>query len=46
MSKMRKKVVYYNEKGKIDKFSTYINNHDWTFIVTIILALLVAGFVY
>lgn len=46
MSKMRKKVVYYNEHGQVDNFSTYINNHDWTFIVVIILTLLVAGFVY
>lgn len=43
---MKKEVIYYNEKGQIDKFSTYINNHNWTFIAIIILTILVAGFVY
>ena len=40
---MKKEVIYYNEKGQIDKFSTYINNHYWPFIVVMILSILAAG---
>lgn len=42
-----KKVIYYNEKGQVDKFTTYINNHDWClpvfFIISVILVGLVEG---
>ena len=44
---MKKQVIYYNEKGQIDKFATYINNHDWClpvfFFISIILVGLVEG---
>lgn len=44
---MKKQVIYYNERGQIDKFTTYINNHDWClpvfFFISIILVGLVRG---
>lgn len=44
---MKKQVIYYNEKGQVDKFATYINNHDWVmpvfFFASIILVGLVEG---
>lgn len=43
----RTKTIYYNEHGQVDKFATYINNHEWClpvfFIIMIILCGLVEG---
>lgn len=43
--KLERKVIYYNEKGEIDKFATYINNHDWCLPVMFILGLLLSGLI-
>lgn len=43
--KQKQKVIYYNENGEIDKFATYINNHDWCLPVMFILSVLVIGLV-
>ena len=43
--KTNQKVIYYNEHGKIDKFTTYINNYDWCLPVMFILSVLVMGLV-
>lgn len=43
--KQKQKVIYYNGKGEIDKFATYINNQDWCLPVMFILSVLVMGLV-
>ena len=35
----------YYENGKLDKLTTYINNHDWIMPVVVIAILLIAGFI-
>lgn len=42
---MKQKIIYYNEHGEIDKFATYINNHDWCLPVVFILGLLLTGLI-
>jgi hypothetical protein len=42
---MKKQVIYYNEKGQIDKFATYINNHDWCLPVWFVISIIVMGLV-
>ena len=42
---MKQKIIYYNEKGEIDKFATYINNHEWCLPIMFVLSVLVMGFV-
>lgn len=43
--KMKQKVIYYNEHEEIDKFATYINNHNWCLPVVFILGLLLSGLI-
>ena len=40
-----KKVIYYDANGKIDRFVTYINNHDWVMPVWFILSVILVGIV-
>lgn len=40
-----KKVIYYNTNGKIDRFATYINNHEWLMPVWFILSVILVGIV-
>lgn len=42
---MKKQVIYYNEKWQIDKFATYINNHDWCLPVWFVISIIVMGLV-
>lgn len=42
---MKKQVIYYNERGQVDKFATYINNHDWVMPVVVILGIILIGIV-
>lgn len=42
---MKKQVIYYNERGQVDKFATYINNHDWCLPVIVILGIILIGIV-
>lgn len=42
--KQKQKVIYYNERGKIDKFATYINN-NWLTPVVFFGALLISGLI-
>jgi hypothetical protein len=39
------KTIYYNERGKIDKFATYINNHDWVMPVVFTVLVILTGIV-
>ena len=43
--KQKQQIIYYNEHGEIDKFATYINNHDWCLPVVFILGLLLTGLI-
>jgi len=36
---------YYNEKGQIDKFATYINNNDWVMPVVFTVLVILTGIV-
>lgn len=42
---MEKQVIYYKENGKVDKFATYINNHDWVMPVFVIVIFIIVGLV-
>lgn len=42
---MKEKVIYYNEDGTVDKFTTWINANEWSVWTVFILANLIAGFV-
>lgn len=42
---MKKQVIYYNENGQVDKFATYINNHDWCLPVWFVISIIVMGLV-
>lgn len=42
---MRKQVIYYNENGQIDKFTTYINNHDWVIPVVFLCGIILTGII-
>ena len=42
---MKKQVIYYNEKGQVDRFATYINNHDWVMPVVVILGIILTGII-
>lgn len=44
-NKQNQKIIYYNEKDEIDKFATYINNHDWCLPVMFILSVLAIGLI-
>ena len=44
-NKQKQKVIYYNEHGEIDKFATYINNHDWCLPVMFIISVLAISLV-
>lgn len=37
---MKQKNIYYNKKGEIDKFATYINNNNWCLPVIFIISVL------
>ena len=41
----KKQVIYYDANGKIDRFATYINNHDCFMLVWFILSLILCGIV-
>ena len=43
--KNKKTVLYYDANGKIDRFATYINNHDWFMPVWFILSIILIGIV-
>ena len=36
---------YYNEKGELDRFMTYINNHNWCFYVGFLVVLIITGLI-
>ena len=38
-------MIYYNEKGEVDKLATYLNNHDWCIPVIFTLCVLIGAFV-
>lgn len=40
-----KKVIYYDANGKIDRFTTYINNNGWMMPVWFILSVILVGIV-
>ena len=42
---MKKQVIYYNKKGQIDRFTTYINNHDWVMPVIFTVLVILTGIV-
>jgi len=44
-AKRKQITVYYNEHGKVDKFATYINNHDWCLPVFITVVVILTGLV-
>lgn len=35
----------YDENGKIDKFATFINNHEWVIPVVVVLSVVIVGIV-
>ena len=35
----------YDENGKIDKFATFINNHEWIIPVVVVLCVVIVGIV-
>ena len=37
--------IYYNERGRVDGFATYINNHEWTAMAVLVVAVILAGIV-
>lgn len=41
----KKQVIYYDANGNIDKFATYINNHEWVMPVWFILSVILIGIV-
>lgn len=41
----RTKTIYYNEHGQVDKFATYINNHEWCMPVIVIIMVILCGIV-
>lgn len=41
----RTKTIYYNEHGQVDKFATYINNHEWCMPVILIIMIILCGIV-
>lgn len=43
--KQKQKIIYYNERGEIDKFATFVNNNEWATVVWFILSVLFIGFV-
>lgn len=43
--KNKKQVIYYDANGKIDRFTTYINNHDWVMPAWFILSVILCGIV-
>lgn len=38
-------MVYYNEKGQVDKLATYINNHDWVMPVVFTVLVILTGII-
>ena len=40
-----KKQIIYDANGKIDRFATYINNHEWVMPVWFILSIILCGIV-
>lgn len=45
MKNKKEKIIIYNEHGKIDKFATYINNHEWVMPVWVIISTILVGIV-
>lgn len=43
--KQKQKIIYYNEHGEIDKFTTYVNNSNWLTPVVFFGALLISGLI-
>lgn len=37
-------MIYYNEKGKIDKFATWVNNCKWSWVIPV-LCILIGGLI-
>ena len=37
---MKRQVIYYKENGEVDKFATYINNHDWVIPVVVVVSVI------
>lgn len=42
---MKRQVIYYKENGKVDKFATYINNHDWVIPVIVVVSVILVGLI-
>lgn len=43
---MKKEIIYYyNEHGKIDKLTTYINKNTWTVPAVFIICLIIGGII-
>lgn len=45
MKRAKTKTIYYNEHGKIDKLTTYINNNIWTASAVFIICLIIGGII-
>lgn len=43
--KNKKQIIYYDSNGNVDKFATYINNHDWCMPVFVIVSIILCGIV-
>lgn len=43
--KMKRQVIYYKENGEVDKFATYINNHDWVIPVVVVVSVILVGLI-
>ena len=41
----KKQIIYYDANGKIDRFATYINNHEWVMPVFFIISIILVGIV-
>lgn len=43
--KNKRQVICYDTNGKIDRFTTYINNNEWAMPVWFILSVILCGIV-
>lgn len=41
----KEKVIYYNEHGQVDKFTTYINNTTWVLPVFVTMIIILTGLI-
>ena len=41
----KQEIIYHNEHGQVDKFATYINNHEWVMPVFFIISIILCGIV-